>query len=83
MQTRRLLDVVVPRLQASAGARLAARQRSGGDRGDRDGGPGGGGAGGSESETYLREANRDGASKTPFELEVLEGVLLVSTGAGG
>jgi hypothetical protein len=75
---------VVPRLQAAAGARLAARQKAAAAGG---GGPGGAG-GGSEADTYLREANRlgvkgDNANKTPFELEVLEGILMVTTGEGG
>jgi hypothetical protein len=80
MQTRRLLDLVIPRLQASAGARLAARQKATG------GSERGGGGGSSEAETYLREAGRngaDGAATAPFELEVLEGVLMVTTGELG
>jgi len=74
VQTRRLLDLVIPRLQASAGARLAAKQKAA---------AAGGGGDGGEADMYMREANGkgDAGSKTPFELEVLEGVLMVTTGA--
>ncbi len=80
VQTRRLLDLVIPRLQASAGARLAARQKAGGG-----GGSSGSSNGDGEVDTYLREANGgkgDASAKTPFELDVLEGVLMVTTGEG-
>uniref|UniRef100_A0A383WIT7 Magnesium transporter n=1 Tax=Tetradesmus obliquus TaxID=3088 RepID=A0A383WIT7_TETOB len=81
--TRKLLDTLVPRLQASAGQRLLAKQQAAaaaaaGSQGSRDG---------HESELYRREAyptnwqaRQAGARAPPFELEVLEGVLMVATG---
>eukprot|EP00878_Enallax_costatus_P009886 GHUV01010323.1.p1 GENE.GHUV01010323.1~~GHUV01010323.1.p1 ORF type:complete len:671 (+),score=155.93 GHUV01010323.1:200-2212(+) len=75
--TRKLLDTLVPRLQASAGQRLLAKQHqaTAGSQADAH-----------EAELYRREAYQGnparqlGARAPPFELEVLEGVLMVATG---
>lgn len=73
--TRRLLDLVIPRLQASAGARLAARQKAAVAAAAAGGGLAGGGGG--EAEGARRG---EAINWAPFELEVLEGVLMVTTG---
>lgn len=78
--TRKLLDIIVPQLQTSAGDRLAARQSAAVLSAQSS----------SEHETYRREAYRRHTDTTgrllalskhpPFELQVLEGVLMVTTG---
>jgi hypothetical protein len=65
--TRKLLDTIVPRLQAAAGQRAAAVRAAGASAA----GPNSGGSG---SLAALR------GRPPPFELEVLEGVLTVATG---
>ncbi|KAI8477146.1 MAG: Mg2+ transporter protein, partial [Monoraphidium minutum] len=73
--TRRLLNIVIPRLQASAGARLAAQQRAlaaGGSASPAE-------AAAAAAEAAAADAAAGGGG-APFELEVLEGVLMVITG---
>ena len=85
--TRRLLDAIVPRLQAAAGQRMAAKQAAQQQQQQQQQQKGAGDDG-SGSSSYLR---RDYTAQSqrqqgqamrhlPFELEVLEGVMTVATG---
>lgn len=73
--TRKLLDSLVPRLQASVNHRMLSRQQSAI------------GSTGQQTDLYRRDSGQDntspqqgGSRAPPFELEVLEGVLMVATG---
>lgn len=80
--TRKFLDIVVPRLQSAAGARIMAGLQRGGP------GAGPGSSSGSSVDYVDRYYGRDGGrdkfggrdNAPPFELEVLEGALMVATG---